>query len=55
MYQANARVLGSPLWLQDSEHWGFLLMQFDEGFVDINLGDSGVMYVFSDTQFWQCH
>lgn len=55
IYGASARVLGSPIWLQDSEHFGFLLMQFDEGFVDINLGDSGVMYVFSDAQFWQCH
>ncbi len=55
VYGASARVLGSPLWLQDAEHWGFLLMQFDEGFVDINLGDAGVMYLFSDAQFWQCH
>lgn len=30
-------------------------MQFDEGFVDVNLGDMGVMYVFEDSAFWQCH
>lgn len=30
-------------------------MQFDESFVDINLGDMGIMYVFADGGFWQCH
>jgi len=22
---------------------------------DLNLGDSGVMYLFEDTAFWQCY
>lgn len=55
IYQASARVLGQPLWLQDAEHDGEFLMQFDDRFVDVNLGDMGVMYVFTDTAFWQCH
>jgi antitoxin component YwqK of YwqJK toxin-antitoxin module len=56
VYQANARVLGEPIWLQDGAHWGHLVLQFDQGFVDeVNLGDCGVMYAFTDTQFWQCH
>ena len=33
---------------------GFL-MQFGESFVPMNLGDSGVMYVYRDAAFWQCH
>lgn len=55
IYQAAARVLGEPIWLQFPEHHGRLIMQFDESFVNINLGDMGVMYVFDDTAFWQCH
>jgi antitoxin component YwqK of YwqJK toxin-antitoxin module len=56
IYGANARVLGEPIWLQDDEGGGGeFYMQFDEGFVDINLGDCGVMYVFDDAAFWQCH
>lgn len=33
---------------------GFL-MQFDESFVPMNMGDSGVMYVYTDAAFWQCY
>lgn len=44
LYNAPAYVLGAPIWLQ-----------FDEKFADINLGDSGIMYVFGDTAFWQCY
>ncbi len=29
--------------------------QFDEEFVDVNLGDCGIMYVFGDDAHWQCH
>lgn len=56
IYGASARAGGVPIWLQGDEHAadGFLL-QFDESFADVNLGDCGVMYVFTDTQFWQCH
>ena len=54
IYQHEGRVLGEPLWLQDEEHWGELIMQFDEALVPMNLGDMGVMYVFADAQFFQC-
>lgn len=46
---------GRALWLQGEEYQGEIILQFDEGLVDMNLGDAGVMYVFKDTAFWQCH
>ncbi len=56
IYSLGARALGHPLWLQGDEGGGYgYIMQFDESFVDINLGDMGIMYVFSDGGFWQCH
>ncbi len=56
LYRCSARVGGAPLWLQDDEGGdaGFV-MQFDEGFCSMNLGDSGIMYVYADDAFWQCH
>ncbi len=45
---------GKPLWLQDAEYDGEILLQFSAELVDMNLGDAGVMYVFKDTAFWQC-
>jgi len=56
VYGQSARVGGRPQWLQSDERSddGFV-MQFDESFVDVNLGDMGVMYVYSDGGFWQCH
>lgn len=41
------RPLGIPA------HGGFFL-QFDESFADVNLGDSGVMYVFGGDAHFQC-
>ena len=55
VYGLNARVLGNEIWLQDEEYWGDFVMQFDEGFCYMNLGDSGVMYVYSEGAFWQCY
>ena len=55
VYQVQARVLGAPLWLQDAEHDGELVIQFDEAFASVNLGDCGLMFVFRDTAFMQCH
>ena len=55
IYRLGARAGGAPIWLQSDEDGGAFLLQFDESFVDINLGDCGVMYVFGDTAFWQCH
>ncbi len=56
IYSLGARALGQPLWLQGDEGGGAgFVMQFDESFVDINLGDMGIMYVYTDGGFWQCH
>jgi hypothetical protein len=55
IYQCHGRVLGEPLWLQDEQDGGDFLMQFDESFCSMNLGDAGIMYVFEDAAFWQCH
>ncbi len=55
LYDAGAYAGGQPMWLQYPEHEGHFVLQFDESFIDINLGDAGVMYVFADTAFWQCH
>jgi hypothetical protein len=56
IYRLGARALGEPLWLQGDEGGGGrFVMQFDESFVDVNLGDSGIMYVWDDGGFWQCH
>ena len=46
---------GVPLWLQGVEFKGTFLLQFDEMLVDMNLGDGGIMYVFKETAFFQCH
>lgn len=57
IYGESARALGKPVWLQDEEGDpnATFVMQFDETFVDVNLGDMGVMYVFENGGFWQCH
>ncbi len=55
IYTANAWGGGQPMWLQGDDYFGVFVMQFDEGFVPMNLGDCGIMYVFADTAFWQCH
>lgn len=55
IFNAPAYVLGSPIWLQDPEHTGTFIAQFDKKFANINLGDMGVMYLFADTAFWQCY
>jgi hypothetical protein len=56
IFGAHARVLGKPIWIQEQEDGGTgFVMQLDEGFVDVNLGDMGVLYVYEDGGFWQCH
>lgn len=55
IYNMPGRVLGEPIWLQYPSGGDEFLMQFDGGFCPMNLGDCGVMYVFDDTAFWQCH
>lgn len=56
LYGLGAWVGTGPIWLQDDQSPGSrFVMQFDERFIAMNLGDMGVMYVFEDTAFWQCH
>jgi hypothetical protein len=55
IYQASARVLGREIWLQEGEDVDGFLMQFDSAFCPMNLGDAGIMYVYRDTAYWQCH
>lgn len=57
VYGSAGYVLGGPLWLQDGPAGGdpSFLFQFDESLCHINLGDSGVMYVFEGHMTWQCH
>ena len=55
IYNLPGRVGGEPLWLQSEEDGGSFLFQFDEALVPMNLGDCGIMYVFDDTAYWQCH
>lgn len=46
--RAKAAPLGMPV-------FGSFFMQFDESFADVNLGDSGVMYVFGNDAHFQCY
>jgi hypothetical protein len=58
LYQLPARLGGRPQWLQspdDEANEDDFILQFDADFIPMNLGDSGVMYVFAETAFWQCH
>ena len=56
VFESPAYAGGSPIWLQaDESPSDNFIMQFDEQFVPMNLGDMGVMYVFAETAFWQCH
>jgi hypothetical protein len=57
LYSQSAYALGGPLWLQDGEPGADpdFLLQFDESFADINLGDAGIMYLFDGDIDWQCH
>lgn len=50
----SAIVGGEALWLQEPEYNGEFVLQFDESFINMNLGDAGSMYVFKDVAFWQC-
>lgn len=57
VYGSPGYVGGGPLWLQDGEPGvdPRFVFQFDESLCGINLGDSGVMYVFEGDIDWQCH
>jgi hypothetical protein len=55
VYALHARALGEPIWLQSPEPSGRFVMQLDEAFINMNLGDAGVLFVFDKTAFFQCH
>lgn len=49
-------VLGQPMYIQDDEGGGAgFVMQLGEGIADLNLGDSGSLYVFEGSTFMQCY
>lgn len=54
LFLASAYVLGEPLWVQEDQGGDNFLLQFDSSFVDVNLGDSGVISMFKNDAFWQC-
>jgi len=43
------------LWSGEEHASGEFLMQLDESIVDVNLGDAGTLYVFSDAIWWTSH
>jgi hypothetical protein len=49
-------VLGEPMYIQDDEGGGVgFVMQLAESIADLNLGDSGSLYVFEGATFMQCY
>jgi len=56
IFNAAGHVLGEPLWIQDDE-WGAgpFVVQVNESLADINLGDSGSLYVFANDAVFQCY
>jgi len=56
IFNAAGHVLGEPFWIQDDEG-GFddFIMQINESLCDINLGDSGSLYVFEGETIFQCY
>jgi hypothetical protein len=59
--RAHAHALGRPIWLQGAEDGDDFILQFDAELLRgdpilsaLDLGDSGVMYVFSEEAYWQC-
>lgn len=49
-------VLGEPMFIQDDEGSGVgFVMQLSERIGDLNLGDSGSLYVFEGDTFMQCY
>lgn len=57
IFNAAGHVLGEPFWIQseDEDDGGDFIMQINEGLCDINLGDSGSLYVFDTGAIFQCY
>jgi|GEM_PF-5416170 len=56
--QKLSYISGAPSFLQDEREWeiishGPFLLQFTQDLVNINLGDSGIMYAFANTAWYQ--
>jgi hypothetical protein len=57
IFGAAGQVLGLPLWIQgeDEEVSGEFVLQVNPGLADVNLGDLGSLYVFTEGTAFQCH
>ncbi len=55
IFNAAGHVFGEPFWIQEEEGDGDFLMQINEGLCDMNLGDSGSLYVFGWGSVFQCY
>jgi hypothetical protein len=53
LLQCPGYALGEPIWLQEAEDVGDFVCQLDASLVPMNLGDQGVLYVFTSAAFWQ--
>lgn len=56
IYNLPGHVIGKPIWLQEADRGNEdFILQFSESLAPVNLGDSGIMYVFRDGGHWQCY
>lgn len=56
IFNASGHVLGIPFWIQDDDEGGDdFIMQVNESLCNINLGDSGSLYVFGWGTVFQCY
>lgn len=56
IFNASGHVFGEAFWIQDDEGDGDdFIMQVNESLCDINLGDSGSLYVFGWGSVFQCY
>lgn len=58
LFNRPGYALGEPMFIQDEEESfgsGAFLFQLSESLGDLNLGDSGSLYVFSGGSFMQCY
>ncbi len=55
IFNAAGHVFGEPFWIQEEEGDGDFIMQINEGLCEVNLGDSGSLYVFGWGTVFQCY
>ncbi|MBK9261679.1 MAG: hypothetical protein IPM54_17970 [Polyangiaceae bacterium] len=55
IFNAAGHVLGEPFWIQGDEGGFDFVMQINGGLCDVNLGDSGSLYVFESETIFQCY